>query len=120
MEAELRRQSCFHLRPLFIDDAEEDGVADPAARQNQMFAENAFLLCTQTQDSRARLLVEHVGDEFDPIAPPVFEGVREQQQLALSIYRRALRALRQPGVADGGSSIRRSNLVEARGADDFV
>src|SRR6266705_2269760 len=81
-------------------------------------AEDAFLFRAQTQNGRAGLLIEDVGNELDTIAGPVLERVSQQQQLAFSVYHGALCTQGQPGVADGYASISRSDVTETRSTDN--
>src|SRR6267154_3252755 len=110
----------LHLRPFIINDAEQNRIADAATRQDQMFAQDAFLLCSQTQNRPRRLFVEHIGDQFNSHAFPCFKCLSQQQQLGFGVDGRALCAFSQPGVADGGNPIVRSNFVEAGGANDLI
>src|SRR5438132_4901768 len=87
------RQPCLHLRPFVIEDTEDNRIANAAAGQDQVFAQDAFLLRAQAKNGRARLFVENIGDQFDSITPPILERVRQHQQLTFRVYCRALRAL---------------------------
>src|SRR5712692_5826133 len=118
--AKLLPKPRLNLCPFVSDDAEDYGITYASARQDQVFAEDAFLRCSQTKNSRARLLIENVRDELHPITTPIIERMREHQQLAFRVHRSALRALRQPRVANRHGAIVRPNLIEARGADDFT
>src|SRR5882724_6644354 len=42
--ADSLREPRFHLRPLFIDDAKDNRISYAPARQDQVLAQNAFLL----------------------------------------------------------------------------
>src|SRR5882672_10436511 len=50
----------------------------------------------------------------------MIESVRQQQQFTFGVYRAALRARRQPGVADSDAPISRDDFIETRGPDDFT
>ena len=95
------RGVALHRRPLGRDDAEQRRVSRSVpSREDLVVAQDAVLLRAQPLDRRARLEVEEVGAELDGDAAERLERVRQQQQLALGIYARPLRALRVPRVAD--------------------
>lgn len=85
-----------------------------------MFPQNALLFGPQSEDRRARLFVEDIGDQFDPDAVPGFEGMSEQEQFAFSVDGRALGALCEPGVSDRALAILWEDFVEARRAYDAI
>src|SRR4051812_47718041 len=89
-----------HRRPFGGGDAVDNSVAQRAVRRDLMTAQNAVLLRAEALDSAAALMIEEMRAEFHRNAVQRFEGVREQQELALRVERPALGALPIPGRAD--------------------
>ena len=108
-----------HRRPFAVDDAEHDGVALGAVGHQLVVAQHAVLLGAEAFDRDTRRVVEPVGAEFDRDAAQHFERVRQKQQLAFGVDRRALHALGIPGMPDLEAPARRVD-VEIAGAPDDV
>ena len=87
-------------RPFAVDDAEYDGVALRAVGQQLVVAQHAVLLGAEPLDRDPRSVIEPVRPKFHRDAAQHLERMRQQQQLAFGVDRRALRALRIPGVPD--------------------
>src|SRR5260221_14758780 len=68
-------QLCFHLRPLVVQDAEVDAVADAACPRHDMAAQGALFFCADAEDGVARFLVAGIGLQFYARASPHFKGV---------------------------------------------
>src|SRR5262252_7250678 len=95
---ELVDEVLLHRGPLALDDAEHDGVAIASVGRDLMIAQDRVLLRAQTQDGLPGRLIEPVRAKLDRDAAELFESVSEEQELALRVQRRALHALRVPGV----------------------
>src|SRR5947209_6656822 len=97
---QFRFQSSLHVRPFRIDNAEPDAIANPAARADDMIAENSFLLRANPENGVAGLLVERVGLEFHAEAVQLLEGMAQQEVLGFGIGCGPLPWHAQPGRAD--------------------
>src|SRR3546814_7560350 len=76
-------QARFHRRPLTVQGREAHAVAQAAIAMAQVLAQDAFLLCAQPRDRRARGRVVGAGVEADAGAAQRLERVPEQQQLEI-------------------------------------
>jgi hypothetical protein len=83
-------------------------------------AQDSVLLGAQALDRLARAEIEEARAEFDRDAAERFERVREQQQLAFGIDRRALHTFCVPRVADLETPIRGVDVEIARRSDDIA
>src|SRR5207302_446448 len=87
---EQEAQMLFHRRPFAFDDAEHDRVAIAPVGSYLMIAQHAVLLRAEAHNRFARGVIEPVRAKLDGDALERFERMREQQQFALGIDRRAL------------------------------
>src|SRR5438105_12691887 len=109
----------LHGRPLALDDAEHHGVAITAVARNLVITQHAVLLGAQPQNRLARRVIEPMGAEFDRDALQRFEGMGQEQELALGIDGATLHTLRVPGVANLEPAVRRIDVEIARATDDL-
>src|SRR5580658_10636571 len=93
-------QPTLHLRPLLRHDRKARRIASDEVSSHPMRPQNPFELSADAFDGRARTLVTRVGVEADAEHLPGFEGVRQQEQLALGVGRGPDCRSRQPGIAD--------------------
>src|SRR3954468_10016158 len=117
---ELIIQMRSHGRPFGRGDAVDHGVAERAVRRDLVAAQDAVLLGAQTLDGAAALVIEEVGAEFHRDAVQGFEGVGEQQQLALRVEWAALRALAIPGRTDLHAAVGGIDVHVGRHAHDLT
>ena len=109
-----------HRRPLAVDDAEHHGVARIPSAPSWWLRSTPSCLAPSRAIASRLCVVEPVRAELDRDAAERLERVAEQQELALGVQRRALHALRVPGVADLEPPVRRVDVEVARAADDLA
>src|SRR5215467_833787 len=103
---EHRFQPCFHLRPLRIDDAVINGMANATASRNHVISEDAFFARANPQNGHARALIQRVSFQFHADAAKRFERVLQQQILGLSVYGCSLPFACHPRPADFHAPVR--------------
>lgn len=91
-------------RPIFCDDAKHCAVSQEPFfafdKRSVSLAQDAFKTCPNASDGSAAFEISRIGFQIN-FADAVFaESEAEQQQLRLSIYRRALRRRAVPSAAD--------------------
>ena len=79
-------QLCFHFRPLVIQNAEIDAVADSSGPGDYMAAKRALFFRADAENRVARFLVQRIGFQFDPNASPDFKGVAQHQIFRFGVH----------------------------------
>src|SRR5580658_8392319 len=107
----------LHLRPLVIQNAEVDAVADPSGPGDYVAAECALFFGADAENRVARLLVQRIRFQFNPRASPDFKGMAQHQVFRFGVDRRALPRRRDPGRADLDSPVDAVDVHEPRAAN---
>src|SRR5882762_10586839 len=91
---------CPHGGPFAGDDAVDTGIAEGPVGSELVTAQDTVEFGAQALDAAAALVIQEVGTKLHGDAPQVFEGVGQQEKLALRIDSGALGAFTIPGGAD--------------------
>ena len=88
-------QPGLHFRPLRVDHAEVNGIAQPPVPTQHVLSKNAFLDRADAQNRITRLLIQRVRLQLHANASQSFEGMPQHQVLRFGVHHGALPGLSQ-------------------------